>query len=456
MKKIIENISPFWLFLLLCQFIVQTQLKAQKDITGISYTNDPLVLKEEVTYNPATNNYTVVKKVGNEIVGTEIKSFDQYWDERYKASEEKYFKEKVENEGFDKSKPLLPTMKIPGKDASIFGSNKVEIKPTGSAELIFGVMSSTIKNPALPVRSQRNSNFQFNQNIQLNIVGTIGDKLKLTTNYNTQSTFDFENQMKLEFTGSEDDIIKKIELGNVSLPLQTQLIQGSQTLFGVKTELQFGKLSVAAIATQQKGESKSVETQGGSQIRDFKIQADQYESNRHFFLAHYFADRYDTALANLPFVNSPVQITRVEVWMTNVGNNNNEDSRNIVGLIDIGEKNPHDNTLLVQPSYYPENNVNNLFKDAVTSADIRNFTNADGKLLSWGYQDGEQYNKIENARKLKPEEFTFIARKFGLDPGNHILANIKRINDSGRGQELERALTKNEIKNELWTWLNTP
>ena len=407
MKKIIENISPFWLFLLLCQFIVQTQLKAQKDITGISYTNDPLVLKEEVTYNPATNNYTVVKKVGNEIVGTEIKSFDQYWDERYKASEEKYFKEKVENEGFDKSKPLLPTMKIPGKDASIFGSNKVEIKPTGSAELIFGVMSSTIKNPALPVRSQRNSNFQFNQNIQLNIVGTIGDKLKLTTNYNTQSTFDFENQMKLEFTGSEDDIIKKIELGNVSLPLQTQLIQGSQTLFGVKTELQFGKLSVAAIATQQKGESKSVETQGGSQIRDFKIQADQYESNRHFFLAHYFADRYDTALANLPFVNSPVQITRVEVWMTNVGNNNNEDSRNIVGLIDIGEKNPHDNTLLVQPSYYPENNVNNLFKDAVTSADIRNFTNADGKLLSWGYQDGEQYNKIENARKLKPEEFTF-------------------------------------------------
>lgn len=57
---------------------------------------------------------------------------------------------------------------------------------------------------------------------------------------------------------------------------------------------------------------------------------------------------------------------------------------------------------------------------------------------------------------MKPEEFTFIARKFGLDPGNHILTNIKRINDSGRGQELERALTKNEIKNELWTWLNTP
>lgn len=381
---------------------------AQNDSIRPVLTTDPLAVKEEVTYNPSTNSYTIVKKVGNEIVSTEIKTFEQYWDERFKQSEEKYFKEKVESDAVNGSKALTPKLSFgSGKESGPFGSSKVEIKPTGSAELIFGVVTSRIKNPALPVRSQSNSNFQFDQNIQLNIVGTIGDKLKLTTNYNTKATFDFENQMKLEFTGSEDDIVKKVELGNVSMPLQTQLIQGSQTLFGIKTELQFGKLSVTAIATQQKGESKSVETQGGSQIRDFKIQADQYEANRHFFLAHYFANRYDSALANLPFVNSPVQITRVEVWMTNVGNNNNEDSRNIVGLIDVAEKDPHDKTLFVQPSYYPDNSSNNLFKDAISSSDIKNFTNADGKLLSWGYHDGEHYNKIENARKLKPEEFTF-------------------------------------------------
>ena len=408
MKKIVTHISPFWLFLLLFQLILITDVLAQKDSSRVVLTTDPLAVKEEVTYNPSTNSYTIVKKIGNEIVSTEVKSFEQYWNERYKASEDKYFKEKLESENFEKSKGVIPSLKLPGSsDGGIFGSNKVEIKPTGSAELIFGVMSSTIKNPALPVRSQRNSNFQFNQNIQLNIVGTIGDKLKLTTNYNTQSTFDFENQMKLEFTGGEDDIVKKVELGNVSMPLQTQLIQGSQTLFGIKTEMQFGKLSVTAIATQQKGESKSVETQGGSQIRDFKIQADQYEANRHFFLAQYFANRYDSALSHLPFVNSPVQVIRVEVWMTNVGNNNNEDSRNIVGLMDVGEKNPHDNTLLVQPGYYPSNSTNNLFVKAISDSEIRNFVNADGKLLSWGYQDGVHYNKIENARKLKPEEFTF-------------------------------------------------
>ncbi len=395
-------------FLLLAITTIPQIAYSQSDSTVHKFTNDPLAVKEEVIYNPATNNYTIIKKIGDEVVGSDVKSFQEYWDERFKKSEDKYFKEKVESESFSEKKGLLPPMKVPGKAASIFGSNKIDIKPTGSAELIFGVNSSTIRNPAIPVRNQTNSNFKFDQKIQLNLVGKIGDKLKLTMQYNTESTFDFENQMKLEYAGDEDEIIKKIELGYVSMPLQTQLIQGSQTLFGVKSELQFGKLSVTAIATQQKGESKTVETQGGSQIRDFKIQADQYEANRHFFLSQFFANRYDTALANLPYINSPYQINRVEVWMTNVGNNNNEESRNIIGFMDIGEKNTFDPTLLIQPSIsVPDNSINNLYAMAQADVQIKNFVNADASLQTWPYKDGVNYNKIENARKLKADEFTF-------------------------------------------------
>ena len=394
------------------QVLCAEQIVAQADTAfkvSQPYTDDPAAVKEEVTYDAETKKYKKVRKIGDVVVGTETMTFDQYWDERYKQSEKKYFQEKAKAENFDKEKSLLPQLKLPqgGLVDGLFGSNKVEIKPTGSAELIFGLNSSTTKNPAIPVRNQTNTNFQFNQKIQLNITGTIGDKLKLTTSYNTESTFDFENQMKLEYNGSEDEIVKKIEVGNVSLPLQTQLIQGSQSLFGVKAEMQFGKLNATSIVTQQKGDSKSIETSGGVQIRDFKIQADQYEANRHFFLSQYFAESYDSALSALPFVNSAVQLTRVEVWITNVGNNNNEEARKIVGFIDLGEHLPFDANLFVNSGLYPYNNLNNLYGNVTANGNVRSFTNASGALSAMGYVEGANFNKIENARKLKSDEFTF-------------------------------------------------
>ncbi len=419
MKKCFKNSFPLWGLFLLLQLVFAESAYAQSPVDSLKvpkpFTNDPAAVKEEVTYDPETKKYTKVKKIGDLVVGTQTMTFDEYWNERYKQAEQKYFQEKAKQESFDKEKPLLPQLKLPngGLVDGLFGSNKVEIKPTGSAELIFGLNSSTTKNPAIPVRNQTNTNFQFNQKIQLNIVGTIGDKLKLTTNYNTESTFDFENQMKLEYTGSEDEIVKKIEVGNVSLPLQTQLIQGSQSLFGVKSELQFGKLSVTSVITQQKGESKTIQTSGGVQVRDFQIQADMYEANRHFFLAQYFADHYDSALDSLPFVNSSVQITRVEVWMTNVGNNNNQDSRKIVGFIDLGEYNPYDPMLLASVksgAQYPYNDINSLHSTVAANSNIRNFTNASTALVAMGYVEGANFNKIENARKLLPEEFTFNAQ----------------------------------------------
>ncbi|MFM7023500.1 MAG: cell surface protein SprA [Flavobacteriales bacterium] len=413
MKKNFRNNHPRWLVFVLLQVAFAQLVYAQTTVDSLNpktFTDDPAAVKEEVTYDPETKTYKKVKKIGDLVVGTQIMTFDQYWNERYQQAEKKYFQEKVQQENFDKEKPLLPQLKLPGGGLmdGLFGNNKVEIKPTGSAELIFGLNSSTTKNPAIPVRNQTNTNFQFNQKIQLNIVGTIGDKLKLTTNYNTESTFDFENQMKLEYTGSEDEIVKKIEVGNVSLPLQTQLIQGGQTLFGVKSELQFGKLNVTSVITQQKGEAKTVQTAGGVQVKEFKIQADSYEPNRHFFLAQYFAEHYDTALAALPFVNSAVQITRIEVWTTNVGNNNNEDSRKIVGFIDLGEHDPYDPLLVINSSVnYPYSDINSLYSTVAGNPDIRNFTNASTSLVGMGYTEGSHFNKIENARKLKPEEFTF-------------------------------------------------
>jgi len=72
------------------------------------------------------------------------------------------------------------------------------------------------------------------------------------------------------------------------------------------------------------------------------------------------------------------------------------------------------------------------------------------------YARNENEGDYEFNHTVEPEEFAFIADIFGLSPKESILTNIQKITDSGRGEELEQALTKNKIKNELWTWLNMP
>src|SRR5690606_3923886 len=161
-------------------------------------------------------------------------------------------------------------------------------------------------------------------------------RLQVTANYDTESTFDFQNQIKLEYTPTEDDIIQKIEVGNVSMPLNSSLIQGAQSLFGVKTQLQFGKTTITGVFSEQKSETRTVTAEGGATITDFELFALEYDDNRHFFLAHYFRDNYDRALGLYPFINSNVQITRMEVWTTN-RTSRTENVSNIVALQHSGE-----------------------------------------------------------------------------------------------------------------------
>ena len=231
----------------------------------------------------------------------------------------------------------LPKLYIGGQAFDrLFGGNTVDIRPQGSAELIFGLKINRLDNPQLPEEQRKTTSFDFQEKIQMNVIGKIGDKLKVTANFNTESTFDFENQMKLEYTGYEDEIIKKLEVGNVSLPLNGTLITGSQSLFGFKTQLQFGRTTITGILSQQKSTTSEIEVSGGAQTSEFDVYADQYEANKHFFLAHYFKDNYDIALENLPFVNSAINITKVEVWVTNK-TGTTHDTRNIVSFLDLGE-----------------------------------------------------------------------------------------------------------------------
>ena len=416
--------------------------------TGGMFMDNPSNVKSGFVYDPETGTYNYYEKIGDMYFkNPTYMDFDEYLKYDTKKSLQDYWKQKAAADDINQTKGFKPALTIKGKAFDrLFGGNKIEIIPQGSAELSFGINRSTRDNPALPTNQRSSTTFDFDQQIQLNVTGKIGEKLKLTTAYNTQATFDFENQMKIEYTGYEDEIIQKIEAGNVSLPLKGSLITGSQTLFGIKTELRFGRLTVTSVLSQEKGERKEINVQGGAQIQDFERNASQYEENKHYFLSHYFRDTYESSLANPPVVSSRANITKVEIWVSNV-NSSVENTKNIIGFMDLGEATSshiYNNTLITDKNPapgadFPQNFGNSLYPDltgnpynaAYDTAAIRGFVTANQALDQIGYKNGTDYEKYENARLLRPSEFTlnpqlgYISLNSALNPDNILAVSFQ-------------------------------
>ncbi len=303
---------------------------------------DPKIIDKDVEYDPATGKYIITEKIGeNYFRPPTYMTFKEYLDYRAKRQQETYFKQLsgVSSGERGSSGRIDPIAKVDVKSSLVdrlFGGTEVDIRPQGNIDLTFGWEFSNTQNPGFTQRQQRQGGFNFDMQIQMNVQGNIGQKLKLQTNYNTQATFDFDNTMKLDYSTdgfNDDDIIKKIEAGNVSLPLRGTLIQGSQSLFGVKTELQFGRLRLTAVASQQKSDRQEITLQGGSQFQTFEVRADEYDENRHFFLTHYNRDHFEEALEELPQVKTLFKIQKIQVWITDT-RNATENIRDIVAIAD--------------------------------------------------------------------------------------------------------------------------
>ncbi len=380
----------------------------------------PSNVKSVVQYDVKTGNYVLRTFVGeNEIATAFLMTEQEYKNFSAKKEMQSYWQEKSKKtQKNNEDKFSISDMKFNiGAADKVFGPGGVQIKTSGSAELIFGFKNNTIDNPSLTERMRTSNIFDFNEKIQMNVTGNVGDKVNFGLNYNTESSFDFDQKMvKLAYKGKEDDIIKNIEAGNVSLPLSSSLITGSTALFGIKTELQFGKLNVVAIASQQESQTQTVSSKGGAQTTKFDIGIDNYDDNRHFFLAHYFRDNYENAMSKLPYISSGITINRVEVWITNKRANYDQ-SRNIVAFMDLAETDQIDNPhwkVSVAGQKLPTNRANNLYSEISGISGIRDIQLTNSKLsenysaLPNSFAGGEDYEKIESARKLDPSEYSLI------------------------------------------------
>jgi len=398
------------------------------------FLSPPSNINREIVYNPETNTYEFVNKIGDFTYRTPTEmDFDEFQKYELERDVADYWNERTQTAGTAEGERLIPKIYIGGEAFDrIFGSNTIDIRPQGSAEVSFGILSTKRDDPALDVRQRKTTNFDFDMKIQMNVVAKIGDKIEFKANYNTESSFDFENTLKLKYEGKEDEIIKLIEAGNVSLPLRSTLISGSQSLFGVKTELQFGKTHVTAVFSQQQSETKNITVEGGSQTSRFQLTALDYEQNKHFFFAQSFRDHYPAALETLPIIASDVNVTKVELWVTNIGAAT-EENRNIVAFTDLGEGNQKD---IYSPYVYalpgglkPSNYSNSLMNSLDTNQlrqinTITNYLSGDPFHIGQSnyFVAGEDYVKLENARKLRESEYS-VNRKLGFISLNTTLSS---------------------------------
>ena len=375
--------------------------------------NFPENIKQDVVYNDTLNRYFIGSKMGGGYLSTPIiMTPEEYkkWSEQQEMN--RFFRNKndeiVKQKGEDKFSFSDMHFSL-GPAEKIFGPGGVRIKTQGTAELKLGATIKNIDNPSLPIRNRNTTMMNFDEKINLSVNGKVGDKVNMNLNYNTDATFDFDSQnLKLKYDGKEDEIIKLVEAGNISFPSNSSLVKGASSLFGVRTDMQFGKLKLQAVVSQKKSSSKSVSSKGGVQLTPFEIDASDYEENRHFFLSRYFRDKYDAAMKTLPNLTTGVTINRVEIWVTNKqGNTTN--TRNIIALTDLGENTKVSNSIWgLTGASVPSNNANSEYPTLVNSyADARDIDQTSTVLDGiHNFVGGADYEKLQSARLLNSSEYS--------------------------------------------------
>ena len=199
-------------FLLICNSTLYAQQPSKvRDSTSTTFsfgTLDPLdppSITSKYSYDPLTDRYFFNTTVGDfDINYPIILTPKQFQELVMNESLRQYYKDKIDalegkKEGSDNTKKnLIPDFYVNSKFfETIFGGNTISVVPQGSVEMDLGVMYTKQENPAFSPINQSNFTFDFDQRISLSLMGQVGTRLQVNVNYDTQSTFDFQNLFKI-------------------------------------------------------------------------------------------------------------------------------------------------------------------------------------------------------------------------------------------------------------------
>ena len=377
--------------------------------------DQPPNIDDSVAYDNKTQLYTVYEKIGDKYYRTPVTyTFDEYWKMRDQQSQDDYFQQRANILTLLNDKKAAPKLNVYDNLFNrLFGNGKISIAPQGNVDVRMGYKGQDIENPALPINARKTGGLDFNEDAQVNVNAQIGDKLSFPINYNTLANFGQDNKLKLDYKGLDDEIIKRFEAGDVNFTLPTTFIQGSQQLFGIKTQLQFGKLFITGVLANEKSQKQTVNLQGGAAVQTINIKADAYDENRHFLLAQYFRANFNKTMANIPAITTPIHILRMEVWVTNhIGSTLN--TRNVAGLADLGESSPYLSSINVLSNFPPASNgvnppsngINDLYSKVVSNPGSRSPSLVVSTLQSMGLSQVQDF-EYTFARKLDSTQYTF-------------------------------------------------
>lgn len=382
----------------------------------------PSNIAREVVYDTESQRYIIREKLGTKMYRPPIyMTLEEYKDYEFKRMQKNYWEELAEKSAMEERKRrLIPIIEVNSPTfQKIFGGNTIEITPRGSASILLSGQKNTNENPMFNEIQRKQWGFDFDQNIDLNLSGKIGERVKMNANFNSRAQFDFENQIRFDYVAKDDAILRRLEVGNVNMSLNSTLISGSESLFGIKAQLQFGKLMFTGLVSQQRSRQKDFTITNGSKDSEIEITLDNYEANQHYFLNQYFRENYNNALANAPILNSNINITQVEVWLSNRGNNY-EEARDIMGLMDLGEYTPYNSIVTRGSAKHPSTgipgelspNVSNNLKDLLGD----NGRQSNGTFVQSffaGSGGTDNYEKLTYARKLVDGKDFFLNNKLG-------------------------------------------
>nr|WP_238387227.1 cell surface protein SprA [Sphingobacterium olei] len=396
-------------------------IKLPKSYRPISL-GQPSNIEREIIFDPETKQYIIREKIGSKLYRPPLYlSIDEFSKYEFNRLQKNYWEELADKElAEERRRRLFPVIEINSPTFErIFGGNTIDISPRGSADVTLMGQYNTNQNPMFNERQRKQWGFDFDQNINLNLTGRIGERVQVNANFNSQAQFGFENQVRFDYVAKDDDILRRLEIGNVSMPLNSTLIQGSESLFGIKAQLQFGKLTFTGLLSQQRSHQKEFTITNGSRDSEFVLEMDNYEANQHFFLGQYFRDTYNRSLALAPILNTQVNITQIEVWTSN-RSNSFEEARDIMALMDLGEYTPSNSLISRASQPLPSTGIpgepapsisNNLLTLLGESGRASNSNFTQSFFASTGANDN--YVKLTYARKLvEGRDFT-VNRRLG-------------------------------------------
>lgn len=408
----------------------------------------PTGIEQKIEYDPETGQYVITETIGGKPYRyPTYLSFEEYLQFREQQSLTDFMQQRSNSQSLIEGQGLIPKL-YTGSELieTIFGGNGVDIRPRGSVTLEMGIQTQRTDNPNIPVNLRRNITPRFDMAIDMGLDAKIGDALNLNLNYNTTQIFDFNNQIKLEYVGDEDDIIQEVRAGNVNFPLPTTLIPGYQNLFGIQTKLKFGRLTINSVLSQQRSRNRNITLENGAQVQEFEVRGDQYDWNRNYFLSHYFRNNYEQWVCTVPHISSPITITRLDVYVSDRRGTPQDPQRDIAALADLGETDPNkivNPTITVrQPNGLPSNNGNSL-KDLLATGKDNRARELDESITElktrYQLQDVRDFRQVRT-RKLEPNEYTydpqlgFVSLNYRLND-NDVLAVAYEYVDSRTGDK---------------------